>query len=139
MRTSMNKKITIPTVLFIIVLTVSFTALSQEKAIRDSMKSGHSNAKIVLYYRYDCPHCEKVEEFIGENGVDDKIDVARKEVHDTDNANELIAKAEFCQISGEDFGVPFLWDGENGKCIIGDKPIIAFFQNKLGQGAAAGN
>jgi hypothetical protein len=46
----MNKKLAIPTILFLIILPVSIFALSQEKNKKDPQPANQDNAKIILYY-----------------------------------------------------------------------------------------
>ena len=88
--------------------------------------------KIVLFYGTGCPHCVKVEEFIKENKIKEKINFEEKEVYfNKENQNLLKEAAKFCKIDEREIGVPFLWDRENGKCVVGDEPIINFFKEKL--------
>jgi len=131
----MNKKIIIPTILFIAVLTFSFFALSREKsenrfpANELTKEENQSISRIVLFYGDGCPHCAIVEKYIEENKIKDKISFAQKEVyHNQNNAKELEAKAKICGLPTNSIGVPFLWDGE--KCLIGDQDIIDFFKQK---------
>jgi glutaredoxin len=94
--------------------------------------SNSTFSKIVLFYGIGCPHCAKVEEFINENKIKEKIAFEEKEVYfNKENAKQLIEVAKKCGFNENEIGVPFLWDGENQKCIIGDKPIINFFKEKL--------
>ena len=125
----MNKKIIIPTILFIAVLFFSFFALSQEKNKNYSQANepAKEENQIILYYGESCPHCALVEKYIEENKINDKISFARKEVYSNqDNAKELQEKAKICGLSADSIGVPFLWDG--GKCLIGGQDIINFFK-----------
>jgi glutaredoxin len=96
-------------------------------------KNSSQNSKgIVLFYGIGCPHCAKVEEFIRENKIKEKIAFEEKEVYfNRDNAKKLIEIAKKCGIKENEIGVPFLWDGENQRCIVGDEPIINFFKEKL--------
>jgi len=87
---------------------------------------------IILFYGIGCPHCAKVEEFIRKNKIKEKIAFEEKEVYfNRENAKKLIEVAKKCGIKENEIGVPFLWDGENQKCIVGDEPIIDFFKEKL--------
>jgi glutaredoxin len=93
---------------------------------------GVSEAKITFFYGETCPHCKNVEKFFADNKVEDKISFDKKEVYnDQDNAALLAEKAKICNIPIEGMGVPFLWDGENSQCLMGDQPIIDFFKQKL--------
>lgn len=85
---------------------------------------------IVLFYGIGCPHCAKVEEFIRENKIKEKISFEEKEVYfNKKNAKLLGEVAKNCGLSPKEIGVPFLWDGQN--CIVGDEPIINYFKEKL--------
>jgi len=134
----MNKKIIIPTILFVIVLIFSFLALSQGKnknQPKTSQPAAQENQQIqrnpiILFYGQGCPHCAKVEEYIKENKVKEKISFEEKEVYyNQNNAKELDEKAKSCGIDQNEIGVPFLWD--SGKCLIGDQDIINFFKEKM--------
>jgi len=88
--------------------------------------------QLILFYSVGCPHCVKVEEFIRENKIKEKIDFEEKEVGlSKENAKKLIEVAKKCGFNENEIGVPFLWDGENQKCVVGDEPIINFFKEKL--------
>lgn len=89
------------------------------------------NRQIMLYYANGCPHCAKVEQFMQDNKVEEKIAVIKKEVsQNQDNARALTDKAKRCGIQSASIGVPFLW--ANSKCYAGDENIINFFKEKLG-------
>jgi glutaredoxin len=141
----MKNKIIIPTILFIAVLIFYFYVLSQEKSRNQIQTNGlpgqeiqqnngenqgnQSASEIILFYGDGCPHCAKVEEYIKENNIQDKISFVQKEVYyNQNNAQELIYKAKTCGLPTNSIGVPFLWDGE--KCLIGDQDIIIFFKQK---------
>lgn len=129
----MNRKIIIPTILFIVVLIFSFFALPQEKNKNQTNETtateNQSSDQIILFYGDGCPHCKIVEEYINENNIQNKISFAQKEVYyNQNNAKELEAKAKICGLPTNSIGVPFLWNGE--KCLIGDQDIINFFKQK---------
>jgi len=87
----------------------------------------------ILYYGNGCPHCAKVEEFI--QGSDLKIEVEQKEIYQSpENAEEFNEICDKENINLMDRGVPFLY--AEGRCIIGDQPIISYLQEqkKLGTG-----
>jgi glutaredoxin len=87
---------------------------------------------IILYYSTTCPHCIKVEQFMTDNKIEEKLSVVKKEVYnDKNNAAELGEKAHACGLNTSSIGVPFLWDGPDAKCIVGDEDIIKFFQEKI--------
>ena len=92
--------------------------------------SATSDDKMILFYGNGCPHCAKVEEFIKENKVKDKIALEEKEVYyNKNNSQELQEKAKACGIQADDIGVPLLWN--KGKCLVGDRDIISFFQQEI--------
>jgi len=134
----MNKKIIIPTILFIAILVFSFFALSQEKDKNQpqtnklTKEENQQTNKVILFYGDGCPHCAIVEKYIEENKIKDKISFAQKEVYyNQSNAKELEEKAKICGLPTDSIGVPFLWNGE--KCLIGDQDIIDFFKQKTGE------
>ncbi len=139
----MNKKIIIPTILFIIVLIFSFVVLLQKKnkiqlkinepIIQHEKQQIKQNPieqnPIILFYSDECPHCVIVEDYIEQNKIEDKISFIQKEVYYNEiNAKELEEKAKLCGISADSIGVPLLWDDK--KCLVGDQDIINFFKQK---------
>ncbi|MCX6721498.1 MAG: hypothetical protein NT026_02785 [Candidatus Staskawiczbacteria bacterium] len=94
---------------------------------------------IVLFYSPDCPHCKNVEDFIAQNGIDQKIKYTRLEVpfgiktspELQANAAALLQKAETCKIDTTNgISIPFIWDGK--ACLVGDEPIINFLKAQAG-------
>jgi len=73
----MNKKIIIPTILFVICLVFSFLVLLKNQPINQQPEQ----SQIIFFYGSGCPHCAKVEEFIKENKVKEKISFVEKEVY----------------------------------------------------------
>lgn len=85
---------------------------------------------LILFVGDGCPHCAKVEEYLEQNKVKEKMKMEIKEVYKNKNNAELMAeKAQGCGFSLDNLGVPFLWNGS--KCLVGDQPIINFFQEKI--------
>jgi len=135
----MKNKIIVPTILFIIVLAVSFFILRAEKnkysaqATNNAQLSSSRPAKesqLIFFYGDGCPHCAKVEEYFRQNQVEEKIKFSQKEVyHNKNNADELRQKAKSCGLPLDSIGVPFLWTGD--RCLIGDRDIINFFKQKV--------
>jgi glutaredoxin len=125
----MNKKIIIPTILFAVVLVFSFAILLKGEA-KNGREDNKQESEIILFYGIGCPHCAEVEEYIKQNQVDSKTSLVQKEVYyNPENAKELEEKAQKCGLITNSIGVPFLWDGKS--CIIGDRPIIDFFKQKI--------
>ncbi len=128
----MNKKIIIPSILFVLALGFSFFVLSQDKKTDGELTESvsQSESKIILFYGTGCPHCAIVDEYLEENKVEERMDFAHKEVYfNRTNANELEEKARACGMPTDSIGVPFLWDGE--KCLVGDVDIVEFFKQKI--------
>jgi len=118
----MNKKLLILILVGIIVLGAAVFIISKNISPQN---------KIILFYGENCPFCQKVEDFIKENKIEEKVPFERKEVFNNEkNAQELVGKAQKCGLSAADIGVPFLWDGS--KCFVGDTDIINFFKQKTG-------
>lgn len=89
---------------------------------------------IILYVGTGCSHCANVEAYIEENNIDGKITFSKKEVYyNKFNAKDLQSKAKICGLPTDSIGVPFLWDGENAKCFMGDVDVINFFEETLRQ------
>jgi len=131
----MNKKIFIPTILFIAVLIFSFFALSQEKnknqilTNETATEKNQSADQFILFYGDGCPHCAIVEDYINQNGIEVKVPFVKKEVYyNKQNSTELGEKAKICGLPTDSINVPFLWNGED--CLIGDQDIINFFKQK---------
>lgn len=119
----MNRKLIILIAIVTIGLVGIFSFLSKSKTNQVSEKA-------ILFYGIGCPHCSKVEEFIKENKIKEKISFEEKEVYfNRENARLLVKKAKECGFKENAIGVPFLWDGKN--CIVGEEPIISFFREKL--------
>ncbi|PJE67770.1 hypothetical protein COU95_00635 [Candidatus Shapirobacteria bacterium CG10_big_fil_rev_8_21_14_0_10_40_9] len=131
----MDKKILLPTFLFILFSALSIFALWENKGKSQNLGGAgqpNSQNQIILFYGDGCPHCAIVEEYLKENQAESKISFAQKEVYyNQSNAKELEEKAKLCGMPTDSIGVPFLWDGE--KCIIGDRDIIEFFEQKVNE------
>ena len=76
------------------------------------------------YWGDGCPHCANVEEFIETWENKDKVQIDKKEVY-KDQANIALFKSrtEYCKLSNNQIGVPFLFTPD-GECFVGDTPII---------------
>jgi glutaredoxin len=87
-------------------------------------------SQMIFFYGDGCPHCAKVEKFIKDNNILQKFKLQEKDITgDRINLNLLIARAKVCGIKDvKQIGIPFLWTGS--KCIVGDKPVIAFLSKK---------
>jgi len=120
----MNKKILIISLICLAVLIGIVLFFG-----KTMISSGGS--KLIIFYSETCPHCKNLEKFLEENKVSEKVSYIEKRVDDSQtNVAELIAKAKSCGIENG-VGIPFMWDAENSKCVIGDVDIINFFQDKI--------
>lgn len=92
-----------------------------------------ADADIIYFYSETCPHCKVVKKFILDNDIDKMLPLQYLEVNGN-NANQALFKEKQNQckdLSDEDKGgVPFMYTPE--KCIVGDTPIIDYFNTKLG-------
>ncbi len=120
----MNTKNILLAVIILLVVFGGIWWVSAQNQNKDS-------ERIILFYGDTCPHCQKVEEFITTNKVEEKIKLERLEVYNNkENATLLGQMAQICKIPTEQgVGVPFLWN--KGKCLVGDQEIIDFFQGEL--------
>ena len=100
-----------------------------EQKLLDSNKD-----KTIFFYGDGCPHCAIVETFFQDNNVESKVQFEKQEVfNNKQNSNLMtIIATKKCSISENNLGVPFLWDGQNSKCLVGDQDIINFFKQKIG-------
>jgi len=104
----------------------------QPAAVSEKAPPSVKPGPFILFYGDGCPHCVKVEWYLDQNGVRDRVDLTLKEVyHDRDNADELAAKAKTCGIPLSQLGVPLLWTGR--ECLVGEPPIVDFFESLAGR------
>ena len=115
----------------IIILLICLAVVAGTILIFNKIKISSSDADIVIFYSDNCPHCLNVENFLEENKVLERVAYTRKSV-DNNSANlfQLREKALACNLFG-DIGIPFLWDKQNSKCLVGDEDVINFFKEKL--------
>lgn len=127
----MKKILKILVFLFIAILVIAWIYYAGRAKKNEPLKS--IEGKMVYFYGETCPHCANVEKFFEENRIEEKIQFEKKEVYnDKGNANLLILVARRkCNFKENEIGVPLLWDGKNGKCVVGDQPIIDYFKEKL--------
>ncbi len=87
---------------------------------------------LVYYYGAECPHCQRVEEFLDANKVADTVSYTKKEVwHDEKNSAELARRAKsVCGLEAKDLGVPFVI--ADGKCFSGETDVMNIFKEKAG-------
>ena len=105
-----------------------------------AMMSVSMAQEYILFYGNGCPHCAKVEEYIKDNQLTKKFDLAQKEVFfNKKNLNEFNGYIEKHKLSYDKIGVPFLIITSGADCnyINGDMNIIEYFSGKLAQITAA--
>ena len=89
-------------------------------------------AVATLYYGKGCPYCEKVDQWLSDNKIADKVKYNVKEVwYNKTNSAELSEKAKTCNISSDQVGVPFLYDIKNNKCLVGETEVQNFFSAQV--------
>lgn len=127
----MSKRLIIIGSLFVLVTGFSFYALTSHSEHQDKLNNPTTtSADLILYYGETCPHCRIVEKYITDNKIDQKIKIAHKEIYNNQaNNDELVSKANHCQLDLKTVGVPFLWTGSD--CLIGDQPIIDFLNQQV--------
>jgi glutaredoxin len=87
--------------------------------------------EVALFVSATCPHCQKVEEWLRANkGIEENSGMTIKEVNgNRENIGQLIKRGEECGFDERSKGaVPLLYD--NGKCVLGDQPIIDYLSKK---------
>jgi hypothetical protein len=93
-----------------------------------------TDTDVILFYGNGCPHCAIVEKFIKDNNIAAKFQFNQKEVYyNTSSAEILFQKAQACGLASDNIGVPFFWDGPNGKYYVGDQEIDCYLKEKISQ------
>ncbi len=124
----MSKKLWLLTSLALIILIVAGGIW------RSQARQGEPQPKeaIIIFYSQNCPHCATVDEYLAANNIAEQIPFQHLEVSSNQaNALRLAQKAKICDLDTSAIGVPLLWDPATQTCLMGDQPIIGFFQNKL--------
>jgi glutaredoxin len=86
----------------------------------------------ILFYGDGCPHCQKIEQWLTDNKVAEKVKYSNLEVwKNKENSKLLSEKAGICKIADNQVGVPFLFDTVNNKCFVGEVEVQNFFQSKI--------
>ena len=84
-----------------------------------------------LFFSTGCAHCGKVDEYFQKNNILEKYNIEKKNINgDAECAQEF---NKICQNEGIPLnkrGVPMLYF--EGQCLMGDKPIINFFEGYTG-------
>ena len=91
-----------------------------------------------LFFGKGCLHCAKVKKYFQENGILEKYDIEEKNL--SGSAECALEFNKICQDNGiplGERGIPMLYFG--GQCLMGDTPIIEFFENKESQNPGNNN
>ena|SRR3989344_876373 len=96
---------------------------------------------LVLFFGDGCPYCKVVEDFISENNLAEKVPFTNLEIAFRGktspklkaNSELLVQAALNCKMDVRGgVNIPFLYDGGNKSCLIGEPDIIKFFKDKAG-------
>jgi|GEM_PF-1140134 len=85
-------------------------------------------AQEILFVGDGCPHCTNVEEYFSENNIQEKFDIKILEVFKHPE-NQIVYEQETRKAGYNGGGVPILI--VNGEYIIGDYPIINYYEERL--------
>ncbi len=113
--------------LLIIIALVGVVGLFKLLSTNPSATGSPENeSDVILYWGIDCPHCEKVKEYIKNKQIDQQVKVTYKEVYyNQQNKKDLEDTATQCQIDTKDgIGVPLAYFKNPPLCLVGDQPII---------------
>jgi hypothetical protein len=87
-------------------------------------------SNLVLFFGIGSPWSAKVEEFIVEKKVEEKVKIEKREVFLDPQNKELLRKiANFCNL--EEPTIPLLWDPQQKKCILGYEEIIKYLEENF--------
>jgi len=88
-----------------------------------------ASEKIIFFWGQGCPHCAKVEQYIQKNNLDEVFNIERKEIYfNEQNREDFMRICDRYNIPLEERGVPLAVI--DGKCIVGDEPIIRALEAK---------
>lgn len=129
----MKKKIIITITILLALLALSVFVAYRIKTVKNSSTQAENiNKEFVFFYGETCPHCIKVEQFMAENKIEEKMVITKKEaLKDRNNSALLLSVNKKCGLDTRYLSVPVLWDGANSKCYSGDTDIINFFKDKF--------
>ncbi len=117
-------------IFMIITIAIALVGVGSYFLLPDESAKNSLPTDIVFYYGDTCPHCKKVDEYVVQNNVQEKMPFVQKEVYnDEKNSAELAKIAEKCGMAADEVGVPFLWADQ--QCFVGDKDIIDYFSQKI--------
>lgn len=86
-------------------------------------------ATIEYYWLTTCPHCKNVADFIATWPKKDQVTINKMEVGgNRDFAAKLLERGKTCGIAQESLGSVPLMVTPEGKCFLGDTPIIDYLK-----------
>ena len=128
----MKRKNAIKTVLLLVAIVILIGGLWYWASLE--REATQITSDVILFYGWECPHCQDVDKFLQKNKIADKIQFDRLEVfHNSKNRAILTAKAEECGVNDTEVGVPLLFDTVEKKCFIGAPNIEDFFTKKYNE------
>ena len=88
----------------------------------------------IFYWGTTCPYCHDVQDWMEEQGVEEKIEIISKEVYNNRaNSLELSARARSCDLDADrGVPVPFLYTID-GDCLIGSLDIIEYLEGRIAE------
>lgn len=112
-------------VLILIVVGLSVWGMNEDTS------TGFDVTRTTYFYGEECPHCQRVAEFLAANNIAEKVAFEKLEVwHNMQNARQMNEAVKICQLSPQDVGVPMIF--ENGTCHVGEPDVMKFFKTKAG-------
>lgn len=131
-----NKKILLFVLMIAVVIILVFFFTTRDVAkntvqMEAIAKESEFQPDIVFYTGQECPRCKKIEKFIDDNKLADKISLTQKEVlHNSQNNSDMKEKAMECLLDSSNVGLPFLWS--KGKCYEGETKVQNFLKKEAG-------
>ena len=115
---------------FIVIAGIVAWAVIEGKS--ENQAASVPDASTIYFFGAECPHCNRINEFLEANGVASKFTFTKKEVwHSRTNSAQMKEKAEACGLDASKVGVPFIYT-EGNKCIVGEPDVKKFFAEKAG-------
>ncbi len=97
---------------------------------RQDLNNDQQDLDAIYYYTQVCPFCEDVAAWMNENDVDNKLNIPRRDVGQSEAlSQELTKKAAECGLEPNQIGVPFLYAEE--QCFIGAPDIINYLESEI--------
>lgn len=116
-------------------ILLMFSVINMGQTNMDAQAASSQNC---LFFGAGCPHCAKVGKYFQENGILEKYNIEEKNLNG--NSECAMEFNKICQDNGVPLDkrkIPMLYF--EGQCLIGDKPIIDFFENRKTQNTENNN